>query len=234
MAFVNQHCQFMCLALILLLVLGHFTPQGSSSSRPLGSDVDDLSMREKQHEQWMTRYGRVYKNKDEKETRFKIFTENMKRIESTNKINKGFTLSANAFADISNEEFRASHTGFKGQYWYSLELSKSRSTSTSSKYENRTTTLPRTVDWRRKGAVTPIKDQGDCGIFHGESSCGTSLDHAVTAIGYGTAKNGMKYWLLKNSWGTSWGEDGYMLLARDVRNKEGMCGIAMMASYPVA
>ncbi|GAB4827066.1 hypothetical protein Ancab_033949 [Ancistrocladus abbreviatus] len=70
------------------------------------------------------------------------------------------------------------------------------------------------------------------GVLSGE--CGTDLDHAVTAIGYGTTSNGVKYWLVKNSWGTSWGEKGYMRLKRDISDKEGTCGIAMMASYPLA
>lgn len=65
-------------------------------------------------------------------------------------------------------------------------------------------------------------------------ACGTDLDHAVTAIGYGVTSGGTKYWLVKNSWGTSWGETGYMRLERDVTSKAGTCGIAMKASYPTA
>ena len=43
------------------------------------------------------------------------------------------------------------------------------------------------------------------GIFTRE--CGTDLDHGVTAVGYETGENGTKYWLVKNSWGTGWGEE---------------------------
>lgn len=70
------------------------------------------------------------------------------------------------------------------------------------------------------------------GIFTGD--CGTELDHGVTAVGYGIAAQGTKYWLVKNSWGTSWGEDGYIRMERDTRAKEGLCGIAKDPSYPTA
>ena len=68
------------------------------------------------------------------------------------------------------------------------------------------------------------------GIFRGD--CGTHLDHAVTALGYGTGTDGTKYWLIKNSWSTMWGESGYMRIQRDASAREGLCGIAMDPCYP--
>ena len=64
------------------------------------------------------------------------------------------------------------------------------------------------------------------------SSCGTSLDHGVLAVGYGE-ENGQKYWLVKNSWSTSWGENGYVKIGRsESTNDAGICGIAMDPSFP--
>lgn len=70
----------------------------------------------------------------------------------------------------------------------------------------------------------------DSGFFTG--NCGTKIDHGVTVVGYGTTEDGTNYWLAKNSWGTSWGENGYIRMQGDVQAKEGLCGIAKQASYP--
>jgi len=65
-----------------------------------------------------------------------------------------------------------------------------------------------------------------------QGSCADQINHAVTAIGYGTDEQGQKYWLLKNSWGTTWGENGFMKILRDSGNSGGLCDIAKMSSYP--
>lgn len=64
-----------------------------------------------------------------------------------------------------------------------------------------------------------------------KAECGTQLDHGVLVVGYGE-EDGTKYWLVKNSWGASWGLHGYIKLARGV-SAEGECGIAKQPSYPV-
>ncbi|XP_058730454.1 zingipain-2-like [Vicia villosa] len=68
------------------------------------------------------------------------------------------------------------------------------------------------------------------GVYSG--SCGTTLNHAVTIVGYGISEEGMKYWLVKNSWGENWGENGYMRVLRESDEIGGQCGIAKQAYYP--
>ncbi|XP_028761735.1 senescence-specific cysteine protease SAG39-like [Neltuma alba] len=330
---------------LAFLLLGMMVSQATSRT------LQEASM-QKRHEQWMARYGKVYSDPQEKEKRFNIFKQNVEYIEGINSAGtRPHKLGINQFADLTNEEFTASRNRFKGHMRSSIKKTPSF------RYEN-VSDVPSSVDWRKQGAVTPIKNQGDCGccwafsavaategitklstgklislseqelvdcdtkgvdqgcegglmddafkfimqnhglnsevnypykgvdgacnakgeanhvatikgyedvpanneqalqkavanqpvsvaidasgsdfqfyssgIFTG--SCGTELDHGVTAIGYGVSDD-TEYWLVKNSWGTEWGEEGYIRMKRNVDAKEGLCGIAMEASYPTA
>jgi KDEL-tailed cysteine endopeptidase len=67
------------------------------------------------------------------------------------------------------------------------------------------------------------------GVLSGD--WGKNLNHGLTIVGYGS-QNGENYWTLKNSWGTEWGEDGYVRMLRGSDDEDGICGINMEACYP--
>jgi len=73
-----------------------------------------------------------------------------------------------------------------------------------------------------------VFQQYTSGIFDNDA-CGTALDHATLVVGYGE-ENGQEYWIMKNSWGTVWGEEGYMRLA--IVDGPGICGIQESPLYP--
>ncbi|KAF3620924.1 Senescence-specific cysteine protease SAG39 [Capsicum annuum] len=168
------------LALLALLVLGMWASQATSR------DLSEASMVQK-HEKWMARFGRVYRDDAEKAKRLKIFKDNVDYIESTNKAGiRPYKLSINGFADLTNEEFRATHNGYK--------MSSHRESSRTISFRHENVTAPATMDWRKKGAVTGVKDQGQCGCCWAFS--------AVAAIeGINKIKTGKLVSLSsKNSW----------------------------------
>jgi len=64
------------------------------------------------------------------------------------------------------------------------------------------------------------------------SKCGTKLDHGVLAVGYGTDATAGPYYIVKNSWGATWGEEGYIRLANNDATGPGMCGLQSEPSQP--
>ena len=92
---------------IMLLVLGTWISQSLSRTLLEESFID-------RHEQWITQRGRNYVDGAEKKRRLKIFKDN---VEYTDKVNnqgnRTYRLSVNEFADLTNEEFIATHTGYK-------------------------------------------------------------------------------------------------------------------------
>ncbi|XP_054818522.1 zingipain-2-like [Prosopis cineraria] len=321
----------------LVLILSLFSVSSSANTSEL-------------FESWCKQHGKTYSSEQEKLYRFKVFEDNYAFVSEHNEMgNSSYTLSLNTFADLTNHEFKVSRLGLSPALL---------------RFDHRTIqqpddlilqSLPTEVDWRKKGAVTQVKDQASCGacwsfsatgaieginkivtdslvslseqelvdcdrtyntgcqgglmdyayqfvidnhgidteedypyqgrerscikdklgrhvvtidgytdvppndekqllkavatqpvsvgicgsdrafqlyskgIFTGP--CSTSLDHAVLIVGYGS-ENGVDYWIVKNSWGTSWGMNGYIHMRRNTENSQGLCGINMLASYP--
>nr|GEZ05365.1 low-temperature-induced cysteine proteinase-like [Tanacetum cinerariifolium] len=71
------------------------------------------------------------------------------------------------------------------------------------------------------------------GVYNGQcSSKPYDIDHAVLIVGYGS-QDGKDYWIVKNSWGTYWGLEGYILMERNTNIKNGVCGMYLEPVYPI-
>jgi len=318
----------------------------------------ELSLRS-QFAQYVRKYNKSYASSVETTYRMGIFHENVKRIADLNaKYNPKTTFAINKFADLSKNEFKAKYLGTK-------VLPRDPSWPVAPLYEQKVLQgIPDSFDWRTKGAVTPVKDQGQCGscwsfsttgniegqwflaghpivglsehnlvdcdhdcsqwegqqvcdagcdgglmqnaydyvmqsggidteasyqyqgvdgqcafnkanigatiknwtfisqdegqmaaylVANGPLSiaadaeewqfyyegvfylpdCGTDLDHGILIVGYGSETDifdqNMPYWIIKNSWGADWGENGYIRIERG----DGECGINLYVSSAI-
>jgi len=298
-----------------------------------------------QFTQFMHKYGKSYAH-DEFQHRYKVFKTNLNFVNSFDAKARGFTVAINHLGDLSNAEYRSTYLGVKVPANYVH--------TTSAQKESNITAPPASWDWRTKNAVTPIKNQEQCGscwafsttgstegchsittqklvsvseqnlmdcswnqgnqgcdgglmtqamtyiisnkgidteasypytaedgtcsynaanvgatltgfvnvntgsesdlqvktytgptsvaidasqssfqfysggVYYEPACSSTQLDHGVLSIGWGT-DSGTAFWLVKNSWGTSWGMSGFIEMSR---NKNNNCGIATMATLP--
>lgn len=129
--------------------------------------------------------------------------------------------------------------GLESAYPYTARDGSCRSTSTVVRINSYADVPASDAGLANAVAITPVSVAIDANPIQFYSSgiynnwnCGNSLDHGVLAVGYGS-ENGQDYWIVKNSWGASFGESGYFRLARRSYGV-GMCGITMQASYPTA
>ncbi|KAL5213947.1 hypothetical protein ABZP36_003099 [Zizania latifolia] len=321
---------------------------------------------------WMARHGRSYPSADEKLRRFEVYWSNVEYIEATNRDGGlSYELGENEFTDLTNEEFVARYAG---GLFADVDADADDTVITTlagnvseghvvdgddDLITKLPVALPSSVDWREKGAVTPAKNQRQCGscwafaavaalesqhqITSGElvslseqeivdcdragsvnqlgckggwpikalewvkakggvitedaypyvgqqqqcktnaagrrvgkisavrrlqaasevvlagavarqpiivginsggnlqhyksgvytGPCTTKANHAVVAVGYANNVNGVDYWIVKNSWGQTWGQNGFFFMRKGANGRYGLCGIVSVGGvYP--
>jgi hypothetical protein len=135
----------------VLLVMSYFAVS------VLATRVDEELSARSQFEDWLQKYSRAYgSNPGEKSRRFEIFKTNLDFINEHNAKKSSYKLGLNQFSDLTNAEFKSEHVG---KYIPGNVIPTSN---TPFRYGD--VTPPASIDWRDKGAVTPVKDQGQCGI----------------------------------------------------------------------
>ncbi|CAK9148145.1 unnamed protein product [Ilex paraguariensis] len=214
MASIHQ-CSYLCLALLIL-----FGVWASQASSRLLNDEQSMSDR---HEQWMAHYGRVYIDIEEKDRRFSPINKRCCWSFSAVAAMEGITqLTTGKLVSLSEQELvdcdvRSDDQGCQGGLldtaFQFIKQNKGLTTKSNYPYTGRTCNT--------KKAATPaakiigyedVPSNSEKALLQAIASsigtCDTQLDHGVTAVGYGTTTDGTKYWLVKNSWGTGWSENG--------------------------
>ncbi|KAM5576625.1 hypothetical protein ABKV19_007459 [Rosa sericea] len=142
----------MTLTLFTLLFLS-FTLSHASSLRT-EAEVREL------YQHWLVKHQKVYNGIGEEETRFQIFKDNLKFVDEHNAENRSYKVGLNAFADLTNQEYRAKFLGTRSDPTRRIMKAKKPSLRYAVRPDDK---LPESVDWRALGAVNPIKNQGSCG-----------------------------------------------------------------------
>ncbi|CAK9135354.1 unnamed protein product [Ilex paraguariensis] len=148
-------------------IISYDEHHGEKSFSYLRTDGEVMTM----YESWLVKHGKVYNALGEKERRFQIFKDNLRFIDNHNNAGEKatYTLGLNRFADLTNDEYRSVYLGVKP----GTKRILSRTKVISDRYTLKVgESLPDSVDWRTKGAVGPVKDQGSCGSCWAFSTIG--------------------------------------------------------------
>lgn len=173
-------CLSLCVSLLMIICIrcsSSRTLQGHDDEFSIvGYSPEELTSTDKLvelFESWMLKHGKSYESTEEKLHRLEIFKDNLKHIDARNRelqITSSYWLGLNEFSDMSYEEFKNKYlTGLKPDDDEFRRRSHRDSSSRSSAgysdhflYKN-VEDLPQSVDWRKKGAVTHVKNQNPCG-----------------------------------------------------------------------
>ena len=145
----SQVKSFLLLCVVLIASLALLS---RATSRSLTSEANNDSVNVSQvFENWVEEHGRTYSSSEEKAKRFAIFKERYEDIKKFNRQgNHSFTLGLNAFSDMTFEEFST------------IDIPNPSSISSFRYQDFKLEDLPKSWDWRTEGAVTNVKDQGNC------------------------------------------------------------------------
>ncbi|CAI5462337.1 unnamed protein product [Closterium sp. Yama58-4] len=116
-------------------------------------------------ERWSVKHGKVF-GVAEKESRFRTFVDNLHFVHNLNSQGKKFTLALNEFAHLSHEEFKSTHLGFR------KDMDSRSGRPLRGTFMHADVNAPEEVDWRKEGAVTEVKNQGQCGSCWAFSTTG--------------------------------------------------------------
>lgn len=116
-------------------------------------------------DRWCQEYGKTYASEEEKLQRLEVFEGNYEIVVDHNaRANSSYTLTLNAFADLTNHEFKARYLGLSPAVNDKVIRLNSRESAIEGSDLVEESDLPASVDWRKNGAVTAVKDQGSCGM----------------------------------------------------------------------
>jgi len=171
---------------------------------------------------WVNEYGKSYETA-EFFNRFNVFKANLDLIREHNSQNASFTMGMNEFGDMTWEEFRASYVGgYKpraGEYIRSKNYGLVKPTAGN----------PASLDWRAKGVVTPVKNQGQCGSCWAFSTTGSVEGAHAIATGTLVSLSEQQLMDCSSSYGNQGCNGGLMDDAFEYIIKNGICS---EASYP--
>lgn len=173
-----------CLVLAAALALALVAPPARARSGIPFTEKDLASEESLRalYEQWRSHYtvssrpAAVGSPEQDDDRRFNVFKENVRYIHEANKMDRPFRLALNKFADMTTDEFRRTYAGSRTRHHRALSGGRRHGGEGSFMYADAGNLLP-AVDWRQRGAVTGIKDQGQCGkqaqflAFFGLAAC---------------------------------------------------------------